>query len=428
MMKKYILPAILSINLIILGGCGNDSPDSRRGLGSQNHTPKGLKLNQNRKGNHMDMDMGGQGNRNRLRRGQKFQQQQTAITLSEQEKNQVRFETVTVEEKPVQATLKAMGKVLAPLDGQAVVGYAFPGRVIKLNAALGQWVKAGSPLVTLECEAAGNARSDYLKALTEFRLAQQNFQREERLLAKDIGAKKDFLETKAQLDISGSNLGAAEKRLMVMGFSESQVRELKDGKNITPYVTVNAPIDGKVIRIDAVLGAMIDPASEIMTLLNSSRLCIDAEIYEKDLAKIKIQQEVQIAVPAYPAETFTGRISYIGDTVHPETRTITVRTLVPNKDFKLKPGMFADIGIHLERREKALTLPIAAVLDNLDQKIVFTQEAGSFICKAVEVGSTFNGYIEIKKGLMAGETVVVQGNYQLKSKLYEQTLHEAHVH
>jgi len=215
---------------------------------------------------------------------------------------------------------------------------------------------------------------------------------------------------------------------MVMGFSNAQVRELADTKNITPYVTINAPIDGKVIRVNTVLGAMIEPSNEIMILLDSSRLCIDAEIYEKNLAKIKIHQQVQIAVPAYPTEIFTGRVSYIGDTVNPETRTITVRTQVPNKDFKLKPGMFADIGIHLERREKALTLPIEAVLDNLEQKIVFTREADSFICKTVEVGATFNGYIEIKRGLKVGETVVVEGNYQLKSKLYEQTLHQAHVH
>ncbi|MDQ1351058.1 MAG: Efflux transporter periplasmic adaptor subunit [Acidobacteriota bacterium] len=412
MIKRSFLLAILSINLTVFVFCG------MIGAGNNN----GPKQTQQADNNHQ------QGNRNRHRHGQTSLQEQTVIMLSEKEKSRVRIETVTVEEKPIQSTLKAMGKVLAPIDGKAIVGYAFPGRVIKLKVSLGQWVKSGSPLVTLECEATGNARSEYLKAFTEFQLAQQNFEREERLFSKDIGAKKDFLQTKAQLEIAGSNLEAAEKKLMVMGFPGTQIQEFSKAKNITPYVTINAPIDGRVIRIDAVPGSMIEPATEIMILLDPSRLCIDAEIYEKDLAKIKLHQEVQIAVPAYPSETFSGRISYIGDIVHPETRTITVRTLVPNKDFKLKPGMFADIDIRLERREKALTVPIEAVLDNLDQKIVFTREADSFICKAVEIGPAFNGYIEIKKGLRVGEAVVVEGNYQLKSKLYEQTLHQAHVH
>jgi cobalt-zinc-cadmium efflux system membrane fusion protein len=333
-----------------------------------------------------------------------------------------------VEEKPIRNTLKAMGKVFAPIDGKAVVGFAFPGRIIKFNTSLGQWVKTGCPLVTLECEAVGDAKTDYLKAFSEFQLAQQNFQREERLMTKDIGAKKDFLAAKTQLEIAGSNLEAAEKKLMMMGCSQTSIQEFLKNKNIAPYVTINAPIDGKVIDISAVLGTMIEPTTEIMTLLNPSRLYIDAEIYEKDLARIEVNQEVEIAVPAYPSETFSGQISYIGDIVHPETRTITVRTLVPNKDFKLKPGMFANIGINLDSREKALIVPVDAVLDDLDQKIVFTREIDSFICKTVEIGSTFNGYIEIIKGLKLGETVVTQGNYQLKSKLYGQILEQAHVH
>jgi cobalt-zinc-cadmium efflux system membrane fusion protein len=321
-----------------------------------------------------------------------------------------------------------MGKVLAPIEGKAIVGYAFPGRIIKLHASIGQWVKKGDPLITLECEEVGNTKSEYFKTFTQFQLEKQNFEREERLYKKDIGAKKDYLECKAQLEISESNLEATEKKLQVMGFTQQQIQKLTKAQNISPHVTVSAPIDGRVIQNNAILGAMIEPSSEIMTVLNPTSLCIDAEIYEKDLAKIKIRQEVQISVPAYPEQTFVGHIFYIGDIVHPETRTITVRTRVPNNDFKLKPGMFADIKILLDQRENAVTVPIEAVLDDLDKKIIFVREGGNFLCKTVEVGPQFNGYIEIKKGLHVGETIVVQGNYQLKSRLHEETLHQAHVH
>jgi len=423
MIKKSII-TILSIHLILLNFCGSNNTASNHPKASPPKPSQSSKIRQPQpKNNHRH-----QQKRNRFGQDNMHRLQQTVISLSEKEKSQVHMETVTVEEKPILSTLKAMGKVLAPIDKKAIVGYAFPGRILKINAALGQWVKTGTPLITLECEEVGKAKSDYLKTFTECRLAQQNFEREERLFTKDIGAKKDLLETKAQLEIACSNLEAAEKKLLVMGFSKNQVQEFSVAKNITPLVSINAPIDGRVIQINTFPGAMIEPSTEIMILLNPTTLCIDAEIYEKDLAKIKLNQEVRITVPAYPSETFTGRISYIGDTVHPETRTITVRTQVPNKDFKLKPGMFADIGIQLDRKEKALTIPTEAVLDNLDQKIVFTLESGSFICKTVETGTTFDGYIEITKGLKAGETVIVKGNYQLKSKLYEQTLHQAHVH
>ncbi len=350
------------------------------------------------------------------------------LQLSEEVKKQIDLKTVVVKPGPVKATLKAMGKVLAPNDKKAIVGYAFPGRIIKVHAAIGQWVKKGDPLITLECEDVGNSKSEYFKAFTEFQLAKQNFEREERLFKKDIGARKDYLQTKAQLEIANSGLEAAEKKLQVMGFSQQEIQGLNKAKNISPEVTVNAPITGRLIQNNAVLGTMIEPSSEIMIILDPTTLCIDAEIYEKDLAKIKPHQEVQIAVPAYPEETFVGRIFYIGDVVHPETRTITVRTRVPNKDFKLKPGMFADIKILLDQRESAVTVPIEAVLDDLDRKIVFVREGENFICRTVEVGPTFNGLIEIVKGLKTGEIVAVEGNYQLKSGLHEEILKRAHVH
>ena len=356
------------------------------------------------------------------------EQGKQALHLSEEVRKQIDLKTVAVKPGPVKATLKAMGKVLAPNDKKAIVGYAFPGRIIKVHAAIGQWVKKADPLITLECEDVGSAKSEYFKAFTEFQLAKQNFEREERLFKKDIGAKKDYLQTKAQLEIANSGLEAAEKKLQVMGFSQQEIQALNKAKNISPEVTVNAPITGRLIQNNAVLGAMIEPSSEIMIILDPTTLCIDAEIYEKDLAKIKPHQEVQIAVPAYPEETFVGRIFYIGDVVHPETRTITVRTRVPNKDFKLKPGMFADIKILLDQRERAVTVPIEAVLDDLDRKIVFVLEGENFVCRTVEVGPTFNGHIEIVKGLKTGEIVAVEGNYQLKSGLQEEILKRAHVH
>jgi cobalt-zinc-cadmium efflux system membrane fusion protein len=421
MIKKYIF-IIIIISLIFLCFCGT-------------HNNKNTQVRKNREKKGLQARQPGAGEphqhrgRQRHRHGKNSQlSDTTVITLTEEEKSQTQIKTITVKENPIQSTLKAMGKVLAPPDGKAIVGYAFPGRIIKLHVTIGQWVKKGDPLVTLECEEAGNTKSGYFKALTQFQLAKQNFEREERLFKKDIGAKKDYLETKAQLEIANSSLEAAEKKLQVMGFSQQQIQGLTKAENISPHVTVNAPIGGRVIQTNAVLGVMIEPSSEIMIILNPSTLCIDAEIYEKDLAKIKTQQEVQIAVPAYPGETFGGRICYIGDIVHPETRTITVRTRVPNKDFQLKPGMFADIKILLAQRENAVTVPIEAVLDDLDRKIVFVREGEHFLCRTVEVGPKFDGYIEIIKGLEIGETIVLEGNYQLKSRLYREALNQAHVH
>jgi membrane fusion protein, heavy metal efflux system len=419
MIKKFMYILILSSGLILLCCCVEDSQrsesiDRNTGRVQAQRSNSANRYQKQQQHRHHGRDTG------LADRG--------VIMLSAAEKNQVRIKTIKAEEKPIRSTLKAMGKVLAAPEGKAIVGCAFPGRIRKLHTAIGQWVKKDDALVTLESEAAGNAKSEYLKALAQYRLAAEDSQREEHLFQKDIGAKKDLLETRTQLEIAGSDLEAAEKRLQLMGFSPKQAEASGNAREISPYLTVNAPISGRIIQNNAVLGAMIEPDSEIMIILNPTTLCIDAEIYEKDLAKIKPRQEVQIAVPAYPEERFTGVISYIGDIVHPETRTITVRTRVPNEDFKLKPGMFADIEILVEHRQNAITVPTEAVLDDLDRKIVFLHQGEQFICQPVEVGAAFNGFIEISSGVAVGDAVVVEGNYQLKSKLYEETLHQAHVH
>jgi cobalt-zinc-cadmium efflux system membrane fusion protein len=352
------------------------------------------------------------------------------LHLSEEVKKQIDLETVPVRPGPVKATLKAMGKVLAPNDKKAIVGCAFSARIVELHAVVGQWVKKGQPLVTLECEDVGNAQSEFVKALTDHELSKLDFDREERLFKKDIGAKKEYLEAKAKYDIARAHLNAVEKRLLVLGLSKEQVEEIARTGSVVPRVTVNAPIPGRVVKNEAVLGAVVDSSSEIMVIMDPVTLWIDAEIYEKDLSKVRKGQEVEIAVPAYPAQRFYGRIHYIGDMVHLETRTIVVRTKVDNPEFKLKPGMFADIKILIVQKENAIIIPKEAVLDDGDRKIVFVKQGNGsdehFVPRTVEVGTRYDGDIEIVKGLHIGELVVLKGNYQLKSQLHRESLSHTH--
>lgn len=350
------------------------------------------------------------------------------VTLSEEEIKKIDVRTVRVKRDAVQSFLGAMGKVQASPDKKAIVGYSFPGRIVKIRVSIGQWVKKGQALLTLECEEVGAAKSEFYKAYTEHRLTTHDFEREERLFKKDVGARKDYLEAKARHDIAHATLETARKKLEVMGFGAKQIDTFSDGKHISSYIDVAAPVSGRVAVNNAVLGAMVEPASQLMMILDPTSLCIDADIYEKDLARVKIGQSVRISVPAYPQEVFVGRLSYIGDVVHPQTRTITVRTKVENPEFKLKPGMFADIDIRVNQRKNAVMIPVEAVLTELDRKIVFVREGGHFVRRLVHLGAAFNGRVEIKQGLKPGEALVVEGQYQMKSRLQAEQLSHSHTH
>ena len=350
------------------------------------------------------------------------------VNLSDEEKRAIEIETVIASYKSITSQLRATGKVLAHQFRKAIVSYAFPARISQINVRIGDWVKPGQELVTVQSEEVGKAKSEYYKAIADYELAKSNHEREKRLFDRGVEAQKNLLTSEAELKVSQVNLNTAEKKLHVLGFTEADVKAIAKTHQINPAITLFAPISGKIIQNNAVLGGMIDQSTEVFTIMDPSLLWVDAEIYERDIAKVRAGQSAEVTVPAYPNETFTGKISYISDILKDETRTITVRTEVENKSYKLKPGMFANIKISLNYQSQALVIPEEAVLDDKDNKIVFIRKDGSFYLQLVEIGTKEKGYVEIIKGIQAGDEVVTRGNYQLKSKRYDEILKKAGVH
>lgn len=344
------------------------------------------------------------------------------VLLTPDEERMVHVSTVDAEYRPLRSRLQAMGTVYAPPDRKAVVSAAYPARVGEVLVRVGQWVRRGQPLVVLNAETVSEAKAAYLKARAAVELAESSYEREERLLARGVGARKTFLAADNQRKLARSDLESAEKRMRVLGLSEAEVEAVRASGDVDTRTTLYAPIAGKVTDTTPVVGSMADPSTALLTVVDPRTLCVDAEVYERDLAKLRTGQEVTVAVPAYPGETFRGRIGYIGDEVKPETRTITVRTEVENAAERLKPGMYADVSLFLEEEAPALALPERAVLDNLGEKMVFLKTEEGYLPQAVEVGTRQGGYVEIVRGLERGDEVVVEGNYQLRSKLLEAAL------
>jgi cobalt-zinc-cadmium efflux system membrane fusion protein len=351
-----------------------------------------------------------------------------AVELTPEEMNVVKIKTIKATHKSLSSQLQAMGKVLAHPMRKAIVSYAFPARISQIHVRIGDWVKMGQKLITLQSEEVGTAKSEFYKAKADHELAKVNFEREKRLHDRGVGAKKNYFSSEAELKVAAANLDAAEKKLHVLGFTEEQVKTISETHQINPIITLFAPIGGKVIENKAVLGAMVDQETEILTIMDPTLLCIDAEIYEKDIAKIRKGQSVEVVVPAYPGEKFMGKISYISDVLKEETRTITVRSEVDNKKYKLKSGMFADIKIFLNHQSQVIVLPIDAILDDKDRKIVFIKKEGKFFPQVVELGAREDHYVEILRGVNKDDEVVIKGSYQLKSKLYDEILKKGHVH
>ena len=350
------------------------------------------------------------------------------VRLTESERENAGIKVDEVKRRESRCSLKAMGEVLAPQLQTAIVSHAFSGRVAEIHASVGDWVEKGESVVTLESYEVGEAKSEFYKAIANGELAKMNLDREKRLLDGGIGIKKNFLAAEAEHKVAQANVEAAEKRLHVLGFTEEQVEKIVSTHQINPTISLYAPIAGKVVDTKAVLGAMVDPSTAILTIIDIRSLWVDAEVYEKDIARIKIGQEAEIGVPAYPGTVFRGKISYIGDVVDEETRTITVRADVANADQRLKPGMFADVKILLDESRQMLVVPPAAILEDGKQKIVFVEEDDHFARREIRTRTIDGKCRQVLSGLEAGEKVVIEGNHQLHSKLKEEVLKAAHVH
>jgi cobalt-zinc-cadmium efflux system membrane fusion protein len=348
------------------------------------------------------------------------------VTLPEESQQIIGITVQDAETRECRHVLGAMGRVLAPTPQTVIVSYAFLARVSDIHVSLGEWVEADEPVVTLDGHDVGEAESEYYKAVANCELAKVNLERQRRLLEEGIGAKKNLLAAEAEHLVAETSCEAAEKRLHVLGFTEADVQEIHNTHLISPTITLDAPITGKVVEIEAIRGAMVDESTKIMTIIDTRTLWVDAEIYERDICGIAMGQPVEITVPAYPDETFTGTVVYVGDVVREETRTITVRAEFANKGERLKPGMFAKVCIVLDQGTESVVVPVAAVLEEGNRQFVFVKQSGNFERREVTAGPVEGADQQIVSGLRDGESVVVQGNYQLRSELKRHLLQEAH--
>jgi len=350
------------------------------------------------------------------------------VTLSEAQRGAVEIRTAPAVRRSMQSRLRAMGKLFVPQPRKAIVSYPFSARIAEIHAVAGDWVKAGQKLVTLQSEAVGTARGEFFKAQADRELARQNLERERALFDRGAGAQKNVLSAEAQFKVAEAMLEAAEKKLHILGFTEAQLKAMREQHEVMPLISLESPIAGKIVESKAVLGAMVDQSVEILTLMDPSVLWVEAEVYERDIARVRIGQDAEVSVPAYPGEVFKGRISFIGDVLREETRTITVRTEVRNADSRLKPGMFADVALSVSEEAKALAVPSEAVLDDAGESIVFVASDGVYAPRVVKVGLRDDGWVQILEGLRDGELVVTAGSFQLKSKLLEDVQGRTHIH
>jgi membrane fusion protein, heavy metal efflux system len=334
---------------------------------------------------------------------------------------EIRVETVKAEAVPFDV-VTSPGKIEANPNLMSRVVLPLPGRVVTVLVKIGDSVRRGQPLLTLESPDADAAESAYLQseaALTQARAnlnkAQADLDRLTDLFEHEAVAKKDVLtaenalaQARASVDQASAGREQSIRRLQLLG--------LKPGQFGQP-VTVNAPISGKVLEMSVAAGEYRnDTNAALMAIADLSAVWVSSDVPESAIRFIKRGERIDVELAAYPNETFRARVTRIADVVDPQTRTIKVRAEMSNAAERFRPEMFATIR-HTEETRLTPVVPAGSVAQGDGKNVVFVERGpGRFQPVEVKLGPRTGDSMPVLAGLRAGERVVVDGVMLLKGQ------------
>jgi cobalt-zinc-cadmium efflux system membrane fusion protein len=345
----------------------------------------------------------------------------TELTLTSEEAERAGVKVETVKAQAMGETVVVTATIYPDQDRLVRVSPRIEGRILSAPAKLGDKVRAGQILATLDSVEVGETHAAWTQAQAELRIAEADFKRAESLNAEEIIPRKDFLRAQADRDKAAAGLRAAADRLRLLGGTPGAT-----GNSVSGFA-VTAPFAGTVIEKKVTLGEQATPSEPMFTVADLSRVWIQAALPEAALAKVRVGANAKVTVPAYPGETFTGKVGHIGAMLDKETRTVAARIEVPNADGRLKPEMFATATIEAvgEKRE-AISLPDAAIVLLDGKPSIFVFEQGAYEAREVEPGERIGGRTVLKSGVKAGDEVVTAGAYALKARKLKSQLGHGH--
>jgi cobalt-zinc-cadmium efflux system membrane fusion protein len=324
------------------------------------------------------------------------------------------------------------GQLTPDEDRTARLGAPAQGRVLAVRVSPGERIRRGQVLVTLQSPEAGMAQADLSKATSALasKRAQATYarsarERADRLLALKAIPRQDYERALADEQLAQSELAQAEAELQRTRMTATAL-----GANDAPTgeLAIRSPQDGVVLERLAIPGAVVEGGAPLIVVTDLAQLWLTVSVPEAGGGGIRTGNPVRFTVPAYPADTFTARVTSVGAGLDTDTRTLPVRATVGNAAGRLKPAMLAAVYLPAavttagSAASTPLLLPADAVQLLRGVPVVFVvmpdgAGGGHFMARKVETGGTAGGRITIRAGIVAGDLVVVQGAFAVKAAI-----------
>ena len=358
------------------------------------------------------------------------------VELSAEAQRNANLEVAEVSERPMERMLVATGVVAADQNREAHLRPLSRGVANRALVQLGDRVERGTPLLAYDNIEMGELSGEYISLLNELQRLQAQTEVSRRLVERarellkveGISQKEfelreaEYQQAQSAVKSKQAEMERVEEKLHRLGVSDDDLKDLvsagpRTHRKSSPDL-MRAPFAGVVTKYDIAPGELLVPEREVFTVVDTSVVWVLADIYERDLGKVREGLTARVKVPAYPDKVFTGKITYVGDVLDPDSRTAKLRCVVLNPDGRLKLEMFATVEIPLPVREEAIVVPAAAVQVVGDLQVVFVQKGETqFEKRVIETGERSGDWIEIRSGLRPGERVVTMGAFYVKSAL-----------
>jgi len=344
---------------------------------------------------------------------------QDSIDLSDAQLSAVRVGPVGEHDFPTEK--EAVGSIDFDEEMSVQVFTPYAGRIIGLFASVGDDVKKGQTLFTIDSPDLLSAESTLIAAAGVLQMTTRNLARLRELYTTRAVSQRDFDQGISDQQTAEGNLRAGRDAVRLFGKTNEEIDRIIAERKADPTLVVPCPIDGRVTARNAAPGLYVQPGSAPapFTVTNVDTMWMLANVAENDSPAFQVGQPLQVTVGAFPDRLFDGKITTVGSTVDPNTRRVLVRSEVKNPQHELRSGMFANFTIYVGASVRSPAVPLGGVVREGDgtQTIWVTADRRRFMRRTVTIGEQRDGYRQILDGVHPGELVATEGAIFLSNML-----------
>jgi cobalt-zinc-cadmium efflux system membrane fusion protein len=327
------------------------------------------------------------------------------------------FKTADVPMADIAITQEVVGRIDANEKQVTRIGAGVTGRITQVLAEVGDSVRSGQTLARIASPELTTAQLAFLRAQSQALLAERAVDRARQLFEADVIGSAELQRRESELSIARAESRAANDQLLLMGISAEGIRRLAASGALQDSAAVTATLAGVVTERTVSQGQVAQPGDPMFTVADLSSVWVIGALPEQTARTVGVGQAVEVTVPALENRKLKGQVVFVSDTVSPDTRTVTIRTQVDNRDRQLKPQMLATLRL-VGPTARQPAVPVAAVVRESDRDHVYVKEGvNAYRLVPVELGpATQDGLRPVIKGLTAGTPIVVEGAFHMNNE------------